>query len=89
MIKKQLEILCNGSIARKKGQKMIFVTERAVFELRKEGPVLIEITPGIDLKRDVLSLMEFTPVIDRNLKVMDARIFEEGQFGLKEIINKK
>ncbi|WHH59044.1 CoA-transferase [Petroclostridium sp. X23] len=89
LVKKVSQISYNGSIARKKGQKMIFVTERAVFELRKEGPVLIEIAPGIDLQKDVLSLMEFTPVIDRNLKVMDARIFEEGQFGLKEIINKK
>jgi acyl CoA:acetate/3-ketoacid CoA transferase len=39
------------------------VTERAVFKLKQKGVALIEVAPGIDRDRDVLSRMEFTPVL--------------------------
>nr|VXZ84718.1 Acyl CoA:acetate/3-ketoacid CoA transferase [Klebsiella pneumoniae] len=39
------QISYNGELARAKGQTMHYVTERAVFELRPEGPVLTEIAP--------------------------------------------
>ena len=39
-VKKVTQISYNGKIAREKGQKMHYVTERAVFELRPEGVVL-------------------------------------------------
>ncbi|MGN0184543.1 MAG: acyl CoA:acetate/3-ketoacid CoA transferase [Aristaeellaceae bacterium] len=78
------QISYNGRIARDKGQKMHYVTERAVFELRKEGPVLTEIAPGIDLQTQVLDLMQWKPIISRDLKRMDAALFaENGPFGLK------
>lgn len=59
------------------------MTERAVFELRKEGLTLIEIAPGIDLQKDILNLMEFKPIVEENLKFMDERIFREERMGLK------
>lgn len=81
------KISYNGEIARKKGQKMHYVTERAVFELRQEGLVLIEIAPGIDLQTQVLDLMEYKPLISENLKEMDPAIFNtEGAFGLKNYL---
>jgi len=64
------------------------VTERAVFKLTKKGPMLIEIAPGIDLKRDVLELMDFTPEISPELKLMDARIFKNGPMGIREEVMK-
>lgn len=76
------QISYNGRLAREKGQKMHFVTERAVFELRKEGPVLVEIAPGVDLKRDILDQMEFKPIIDKNLKITSPQFFVDGKFGL-------
>lgn len=87
-VKKLQQISYNGDIARKKGQKMHYVTERAVFELRPEGLTLIEIAPGIDLQTQVLDLMEFRPLISESLKEMDPAIYrEDGPFGLKKYLS--
>lgn len=87
MVDHVTQVSYNGTIARRKKQKVHFVTERAVFELREEGVVLTEIAPGIDLQTQILDLMEFAPIISRDLKQMDQRLFcENGPFGLKELL---
>lgn len=86
-VEKLQQISYNGEIARKKGQKMHYVTERAVFELRPEGLTLTEIAPGIDLQTQVLDLMQFRPLISEDLKTMDSSIYnEDGPFGLKKYL---
>ncbi|OYP10939.1 hypothetical protein CG709_09065, partial [Lachnotalea glycerini] len=66
-------------------QQVVIVTERAVFELTKEGVVLIEIAPGIDLQTQVLDRMQFKPIISESLKRMDTDLFkQDNRFGLKE-----
>lgn len=88
-VNKVQQISYNGKIARKKGQKMHYVTERAVFELRPEGLVLIEIAPGIDLQAQVLDLMEFRPIISPDLKTMNPNLFKvNGPFGLRDFLIK-
>lgn len=52
----------HGPSAIARGQQVIYVTERAVFELTAKGLKLIEVTPGLDLQRDVLDQMEFQPL---------------------------
>ena len=70
-------------MARKKKQDVLIVTERAVFELCKEGVKLVEIAPGIDLQTQVLDMMDFTPIVSESLKEMDAALFvQNGPFGL-------
>jgi acyl CoA:acetate/3-ketoacid CoA transferase len=60
-----------------RGGRVRYVTERAVFDLTPDGLELIEIAPGVDLQRDVLGQMGFTPGISRSLREMDPSLFEE------------
>ena len=69
------QITFSGEFAVKKKQPVLYVTERAVFELTEKGMTLIEIAPGIDLEKDVLEHMQFKPIISENLKLMDAELF--------------
>ncbi len=66
-----------------KDQKVLYVTERAVFQLIDNVLTLIEIAPGLDLQKDVLDQMDFKPAIAKELKTMDAGIFNEKWGGLK------
>jgi len=56
-------ITFSGAQARARGQRVIYVTERAVFQLTPEGVELIEVAPGIDIKSDVLNRMQFQPIV--------------------------
>ena len=81
--KKQVQqITFSADYARKKGQKVLYITERAVFKLIDGKMTLIEIAPGLDLQKDVLDQMGFTPCIAEDLKTMDPAIFEEDWGGL-------
>ncbi|HUS95376.1 MAG TPA: acyl CoA:acetate/3-ketoacid CoA transferase, partial [Hyphomicrobiaceae bacterium] len=63
------QVSFSADYARQCGQEVLYVTERAVFRLGQEGLELIEIAPGIDLKTQILDLMDFEPVI-QDPKVM-------------------
>ena len=77
------QITFASEFAAETGQKVMYVTERAVFELRDGVFTLTEIAPGIDLQKDILDQMEFKPVIAEDLKLMDERLFKEEPMGLK------
>ncbi|QRG09151.1 3-oxoacid CoA-transferase [Xanthobacter dioxanivorans] len=78
------QLTYSGLYAQKVGQEALYVTERAVFRRNATGRLeLIEIAPGIDLERDVLGQMAFTPDIAADLKLMDAALFRPGPIGLE------
>lgn len=82
--KKRVEqITFSGKNAVKNNQEVIYITERAVFKLSKDGVILTEIAPDINLERDILANMDFKPEISENLKIMDERIFRDEKMGLK------
>lgn len=73
----------SGEQAIKVKQEVLYVTERCVFSLDERGVTLIEIAPGIDLEKDILSQMDFAPLISKDLAVMDERIFTDAAMGLR------
>jgi len=78
----------SGREACKRGQRVLYITERCVFQLKADGAQgsleLIEIAPGIDLERDVLAHMDFMPAISPQLRLMDAALFADEGMGLRE-----
>ncbi len=73
----------SGAEAMKRGQKVLYVTERCVFRLSRDGLELIEIAPGIDLQHEILDLMAFRPIILGEPALMDDRIFHDMPMGLR------
>lgn len=74
----------SGELARRRGQPVLYVTERCVFRLADAGLELIEIAPGIDLDRHILSQMDFVPAISPQLRLMDAALFGDAAMELRE-----
>jgi propionate CoA-transferase len=81
-IDKVEQITFSGAYAVKTHQPVLYITERAVFELRADGVYLVEIAPGIDVKTQVTDLMGFVPKMDGAPKWMDSRIFSDALMGL-------
>ena len=75
------QVTFSGAYAQEKGQPVLYITERAVFQLTPEGVELIEIAPGVDLQKDVLDQMDFKPIV-KDVKTMDERIFRDALMGL-------
>lgn len=78
------QITFSGDYARETGQAVLYVTERAVFELTPEGMVITEVAPGISLEKEVLPFVDFPVKVSPQLKVMDARIFQESLMNIKQ-----
>ncbi len=74
-VRKVEQVTFCGAYAAQRGQPVLYVTERAVFELTHDGPVLREIAPGVDLARDIFGQMDFKPAVAPDLKPMDAAHF--------------
>ena len=68
----------SGAHSGRRGTKVLYVTERAVFEMRGGQLTLAEIAPGVDLERGVLAQLAAPVAVAPDLKPMDARIFMEA-----------
>ena len=54
-----------------------------MFKLTEEGIELTELAPGIELERDILAHMDFTPIINE-VTEMDPRIFVDEPMDLRK-----
>lgn len=91
-VKDVCQITYSGIEAMKRSQPVTYVTERCVLRLRTDvsyeevmagEPMLelIEVAPGIDVKTQVLDLIDFEVRVSPELKEMDPRIFTDGPMG--------
>ncbi len=68
------------------GQEIMYITERGVFSLVDSELILEEIAPRIDLDKDILARMGFTPKVKRSPKEMDERLFFKSKMNIREDI---
>ena len=66
----------NSEIAAKNKQRVLYVTERCVFELLDGELVLTEVSPFVDVQKDILDLLPFQPKVSGHLKKMPNLCFE-------------
>jgi propionate CoA-transferase len=83
-VKEVEHVTFSGDVARRSNKLVLYITERCVFRLTKQGLELTEIAPGIDLERDILAKMDFSPLIPNQPRLMDRRIFAEGPMNLRD-----
>ncbi len=57
-----------------RGQRALLVTERAVFRLEREGPMLVEVAPGF-VPSQIIELMGFEPRVADELVVTDESLY--------------
>jgi propionate CoA-transferase len=62
-VKRVEQVSFSGPMAQESARDVVFVTERAVFRLQREGIELIEVAKGVDIDSDILERMEFVPII--------------------------
>ncbi|MHB1440541.1 MAG: CoA-transferase [Cuniculiplasma sp.] len=74
-VKDVYKIFFSGPEALKYQKNVKYFTERAVFELKKEGVTLVEIANGIDMDKDILEKMEFKPAIAKEIRTMPDMVF--------------
>ncbi len=86
LVDKVQDLCFNGKEMYRRGKEVLYVTERAVFRLGPNGPVLTEVAPGVDVERDVLGQMDFRPAVSPELRRMDARLFREQAMGLRQAL---
>jgi propionate CoA-transferase len=82
-VKNSEHITFSGIVGRQRKQQVKYVTERCVISLEKDGLMVTEIAPGVDLQRDVLDQSEIALLVSTNLKLMDSKLFTDEVMGLR------
>jgi len=68
----------NGAYVQSRGIQVLYITERAVFELRDGRLTLVELAPGLDARRDVLERCGLDIAVAEDLRPMPAAVFTNG-----------
>ncbi|MGC8487886.1 MAG: acyl CoA:acetate/3-ketoacid CoA transferase [Clostridia bacterium] len=76
------QVSFNGRRALESGQRVVVVTERAVFALTTRGWQVTEIAPGVDLERDILLQMAFRPLVQDPLPVTSRLVYTDAPMDL-------
>lgn len=85
-VKRVYKVVYSGSYGIERGQKVLFITERAVFKLGRGVLELIEVAPEIDIEKDILTRMEFEPRIPSKIEYMSKELFSEKPMNLRSLV---
>lgn len=77
------QITFSGKFAADREQDVLYITERCVFKLSDSGLELTEVAPGIDIERDILDKMPFSPRVHEPVE-MDSSIFQSEPMKLRD-----
>ncbi len=72
----------NGARAAERGQEVWYITERGVFRLMRDGLLLTEVAPGVDVERDIRARVGFPLRLGPEIRPMDSRLFRSNPMGL-------
>jgi propionate CoA-transferase len=76
------QVTFSGTVAASSEKEVYYITERCVFRLAQAGLELIEVAPGIDLERDILSKLPFEPLM-RDVGTMESALFADEPLKLR------
>lgn len=82
-LKRVEQVNLNTPAAIARGQRVIVITERCVFEARAEGLVLTEIAPGIDIDADIRPFVDFELKVAENVVLMPHALYRPEPMRLK------
>ena len=75
------QISFSGPRGKMQNQDVTYITERCVLKLTKQGIVVTEIAPGVELQANILNQSEFPLIVSPQLKQMDAILFAPEKMG--------
>ncbi|WP_369046415.1 acyl CoA:acetate/3-ketoacid CoA transferase [Sinomonas sp. P10A9] len=81
-VERVAQVTFSGKQALARGQKVTYITERAVLRLTPDGLMVTEVAPGVDLQRDVLDRSDFPLLVAEEIKTMDPSLFSPERLGL-------
>ena len=73
----------SGREALRKGQNVLYVTDRCVMRLTEDGLAVTEIAPGVDLNTHILDRADFPLRVSDDVRTMDIDLYKDAPFGLK------
>jgi propionate CoA-transferase len=85
-IKKVNQITFSSKLGTKRGQTILFNTDRGVFQFIKNRITLIEIAQGVRLKEDIIDQIDFPINVVKNLKKISKKIYLEKKIGLRKLL---
>jgi acyl CoA:acetate/3-ketoacid CoA transferase len=70
-------------MARNRGQRVTYISERCVLSLDADGLTVREIAPGVDVQRDVVAQSDVPLRVAPDLRPMDPALFRAEPMHLK------
>ena len=70
-----------GQRALRRGQKVLYITERCVMRLSDKGLVATEVMPGIDPARDIMAASQGRVTVAETATTMPLSLLAEGPMG--------